>query len=160
MESQEGVGTTVEVLLPASELAAASPPAPAAPSPTGRGRVLVMDDEAVIRRGVSRMLHRVGFDVECVESGAEAVETYRKALRAGQRFDAVLLDLTVPDGLGGEHCFARLRELDPDVRAIVSSGYSEDPVMADYQRHGFHGVARKPYTLEELVDALNDAMGD
>ncbi|HEX7118074.1 MAG TPA: PAS domain S-box protein [Longimicrobiales bacterium] len=149
--SEPGVGATFEVLLPALEDAG---PAPAAnPPPAGpprSGRVLVMDDDTVVLSVVRRMLERIGYDVETAADGEAAVARYREAMAAGSPFDVVLMDLTVPGGMGGRDAIRHLLEIDPDVRAIVSSGYSNDPVMAEYRAHGFRGVIAKPYDLGEL----------
>ncbi len=160
VDSRLGVGTTVEVYLPAPERKTAPPQEAAPERPTRHGKVLLMDDEDMIRRGARLMLQEIGYQVECAADGAEAVELYQNARGAGQPFDAVVLDLTVPAGMGGEECLRQLREIDPGVRAVVSSGYSDDPIMAAYEQHGFRAVASKPYTLEELIRALDEAMED
>ena len=160
VDSQPGAGSVFEVFLPASGRAAPAPPPTSAAVPVGHGRILLMDDEAMILRGAGLMLEKVGYTVQRACDGAEAAALYAAALEGGQRFDAVVLDLTVPAGMGGRECLTKLRQLDPDVRAIVSSGYSEAPIMAAFRDHGFRGVVRKPYTLEELVEALHDAMRD
>ncbi len=121
-------------------------------------RILVMDDEPLVCRAVRRILARVGHEVVVAAHGEEAIESYSKALDAGQPFDLVLLDLTVPGGLGGEETLARLRQLDASVRAIVSSGYAEDPIIANYRDYGFVGAARKPYSSVTLYDAVAGAM--
>ena len=119
-----------------------------------------MDDDDLERRGAGRMLEVIGYEVESGEEGAQAVEAYRRAAEAGRAFDVVVLDLTVPGGMGGLECIAKLLEIDPGVLAIVSSGYSEDPIMAQFRDHGFRGVVPKPYTMEELSDALRRALGE
>jgi PAS domain S-box-containing protein len=156
IESQPGAGTTIEVYLPASETSAPPPPT-RTPRQVRRGRLLVMDDDAIIRRGVQMLLQSVGYQVECAADGAEALQAYQTARAEGRPFDAVLLDLTVPAGMGGEECLRRLLETDPATRGIVSSGYAEDSVMADFRQHGFRAVVPKPYTLEELLRALDEA---
>jgi CheY-like chemotaxis protein len=156
--SQLNEGTTVEFILPASPECASCPPAEPAAAANGQGHILVMDDEAVIRNGASRLLPALGYTVTCAADGAEAVEQYEAALTNGSPFDAVVLDLTVPGGMGGEECMKRLRAIDPNVKAIVASGYSLDPAIADHRSYGFLDVVRKPYSPAELAAALRQAM--
>ena len=125
----------------------------------GSGKVLLMDDDKAVREAVAPTLAAMGYGVTCVSGGDEAVERYRKALAEGDGFDVVITDLTVRGGLGGLECLRQLTELDPDVVAVVSSGYSGNPVMADYAGYGFRGVLCKPYTSRELADALEKALG-
>jgi CheY-like chemotaxis protein len=121
-------------------------------------RILFMDDEETIRRGMSEVLSRLGHTVSVASDGDEAVGLYQQALAAGHRFDLVILDLTVPGGVGGHEAAARMKQMDPAVRAIASSGYSNNPVMARSHEHGFIGVLPKPYTPSELLAAITDAM--
>ena len=160
VDSEPGVGTTFEVFLPASQRAVPPTRKKRRAVAARRGRLLLMDDDDLVRRGAGRMLEVIGYEVESVEEGAQAVEAYRRAAEAGRAFDVVVLDLTVPGGMGGLECIAKLLEIDPGVLAIVSSGYSEDPIMAQFRDHGFHGVVPKPYTMEELSDALRRALGE
>jgi signal transduction histidine kinase len=154
VHSISGQGATFTVLLPAAEQVD-EPEHTAAPvSPSGSGRVLVMDDEVMILTLTRAILGHMGYQVAVAEHGEAAIRAYEEAMAGGARFDAVILDLTIPGGLGGLETIARLRALDPTVRAIVSSGYSEDPVMAHYAAYGFAGVAMKPYTAEYLGDVL------
>lgn len=121
-------------------------------------RVLVMDDEEVIREVAGRMLERLGYEVEFASSGEEAVEVYREAFQSGDGFNAVIMDLTVPGGMGGKEAIDELLKIDPDVKAIVSSGYFNDPVMANFKEYGFSGVVPKPYNTEELEDVLRKVL--
>jgi PAS domain S-box-containing protein len=159
VESDLGVGTRFDVFLRASDRDITPKRPTPAEEPTGHGRVLLMDDEGMIRRGASRMLEEVGFQVVTACDGNEAVALCHQAMESGQPFDAVVLDLTVPAGMGGADCIHALKQIDPDVRAIVSSGYFTDPVVAEPGKYGFKGVVRKPYTLEGMVDVLNDVIG-
>ena len=118
------------------------------------GRVLVMDDEELIRMLASRMLSGFGYEVECAQDGREAIAKYSEALDAGKRFDVVILDLTIRAGMGGFETLQELRILDPEVKAIVSSGYSSNPVMAEFEAHGVAGVVPKPYRTRDLVGAV------
>jgi signal transduction histidine kinase/ActR/RegA family two-component response regulator len=156
--SHEGVGSEFAVLLPAAD-AGPCLGAERGVAPRGRGRVLVMDDEELVRRTARRMLEHLGYACELASDGAEAVAAYRSARLACRPFDAVIMDLTVPGGLGGKDALRELLALDPQVKAIVSSGYSEEPIMADYRRHGFCGIVMKPYAVEELAQALHAVVG-
>jgi PAS domain S-box-containing protein len=150
-----GGGAVFGVYLPAApERASVAAPPPAPRADGRRPRVLVMDDEEMVRNLVARLLRASGYEVVGAADGHQAVEIYREALRAGERFSAVIMDLTIPGGMGGREAIARLRELDPDVRAVVSSGYSNDPIMASHAEYGFRGVLTKPYVLAELRETL------
>ena len=155
--SVAGTGSIFTILLPAcvcvQELLG-SPVPPEPPPSSGTGRVLVMDDDEPVRRVAGRMLERLGYEVELAVDGEEAVAAYKRALSEGRRFDAVILDLTVPGGVGGERALLELRALDPDVNALVSSGYATDPVIAHHDEYGFRGVVTKPYSTEQMGAAL------
>jgi two-component system, cell cycle sensor histidine kinase and response regulator CckA len=120
----------------------------------GHGRILVMDDEETIRQVAGRLLHYLGYDVNCAEDGAEAIKMYLEGMDEGRPYDIVIIDLTIPGGMGGKEAIQKLRELDPNVKAIVSSGYSSDPIMAQYKDFGFSAVVTKPYDLAELGDTV------
>ncbi len=122
-------------------------------------RILLMDDEAVIREVVSEMLEMLGYEVVAVVDGEAMLETYRAALRDGIKFNAVLMDLSIPGGMGGREAIKHLREIDSEVFAIVSSGYSQDPVMANFEDYGFDAMVSKPYKVESLVAVLGDKLG-
>jgi CheY-like chemotaxis protein len=156
VHSKPGAGATFTIHLPARpDLAAATEPAVERPC-RGHGRILVMDDEESVRAMLGKMLVSLGFEACFATEGEEALRRYREALAVGRGFDAVILDLTVPGGLGGQETLQRLRESDPGVVALVSSGYSTDPVMAEYAAFGFRGVLTKPYTVAQLSEALRD----
>ncbi|HXG64056.1 MAG TPA: ATP-binding protein, partial [Blastocatellia bacterium] len=160
VESRPGQGTAFYVYLPASQTQAA-PIAQAQGTPrAGKGRVLVMDDEETIRNLAGRILAHLGYEAGLAENGEEAIEMYRQAKRSGRPFDVVIMDLTIPGGMGGKEAIRRLLEIDPGVKAIVSSGYSNDPVMADFRRYGFKGVVTKPYRIADLGEALHDLMAE
>ncbi len=156
IRSSPGQGATFLVYLPSSRRRTARRPAPETPGPLPANplRVLLMDDEPAVREVVARMLEQLGHAVECAAEGEEALALYRRAREECRPFDAVILDLTIPGGMGGAEALRRLRELDPAVQAIVSSGYSTDPVLAEYRRHGFREVLVKPFRLQELVRAI------
>lgn len=125
----------------------------------GEGRVLLMDDEAIIRDLALRLFTILGYEVETAADGKEAVEKYREARIAGRPFGVVILDLTVKGGMGGEEALKRLKAIDPEVKAIVSSGYSIDSVMSDYKAAGFSGMIAKPYSLPKISRVLRTQIG-
>jgi PAS domain S-box-containing protein len=155
VESESGVGTTFTIFLAASDRALEVSVPAGEVSIAGKGRVLLMDDEDVVVAVGSEMLMELGYDVAIALDGAAAIEKFAKAREAGKPFDAVLLDLTIPGGMGGKDAIGFLRELDPSVWAIVSSGYSNDPVMAEFTDYGFNAVVSKPYKVAELGRALH-----
>lgn len=118
----------------------------------GQGNVLIMDDEEPILKMSSRLLNKMGYKTTLVSNGWQAVETYKKALAKNERFEIVILDLTIPGGMGGKQTMAELLKLDPTVKAIVSSGYSNDPVMANYKAYGFSDILPKPYGKNHLAE--------
>jgi len=159
VESEPGHGTTFQIFLPASaEPVPSREPAKTDPSISG-GRILIMDDEAAVLKVASSMLEIMGYKCAVASNGSDAVSLYRQAKNAGRPFDAVILDLTVPGGMGGRETLQQLKEIDPDVRSIVSSGYANDPIMADSADYGFMGVVEKPYDMRQLGDALRKLLG-
>jgi PAS domain S-box-containing protein len=156
-DSKEGEGTTLSVFLPALHERGAAVSEEKAEPQAGRpgARILVMDDEELVRGVVEKILVSLGYDVITAKDGAEAIERYREAREQGRPFDAVILDLTVAGGLGGREAVAALRRMDPKARVIVSSGYSTDPVLANYQEYGFNGAIIKPFGVKELSRSLN-----
>lgn len=117
---------------------------------SGRGRVLVMDDEDIVIQVAGEMLKALGYEVESAIDGIGAIKKYKDAKEKGKPFNAVIMDLTIPGGMGGKEAIVRLKEIDPDVRAIVASGYSNDPVISDSRGFGFSGSLTKPFRIEEL----------
>ena len=168
VESEIGVGTAFHIYLPAAAPKPASTPGEKAGTATAktteiavgsRGRILFMDDEAVLQELVGAMIEYLGYEVACVGDGEQALTRFQQARTAGTPFDAVIVDLTVPGGMGGYETVQRLRALDPNVRAIVSSGYSNDPIIANYRSHGFTGAIAKPYQMAELGKVLEEVTG-
>ncbi|MGC9323245.1 MAG: response regulator [Desulfomonilia bacterium] len=123
-----------------------------------KGRILVMDDEELVRDVVSSMLEFLDFEVDMATDGTEAIEKFSQAKQAGTGYDAVIMDLTIPGGMGGKEAIEELLRIDRNIQAIVSSGYSNDPVMSDYAEYGFSGVVKKPFKLEELRDVLESVL--
>jgi CheY-like chemotaxis protein len=159
VESEPGRGTLFRLWLPAAgRPAAAADPDGSGAHPDRRARVLFMDDEEPIRGMAAVFMQRLGYDCEMAADGAEAVRKYREALEAGHRFEAVIMDLTVPGGMGGREAMEHLQRLDPEVRAMVTSGYSRDPVMANHRAHGFRTVLPKPYGLDQLRRTLGELL--
>jgi len=156
IDSSPGAGATVNIYLPAEPLEGEGQGAvdadPVAP-PSIR-RVLVMDDEEMLRKLSLRMLKRLGYAAESVENGAGAIDAYQKQKDLGKPFDMVILDLTNKGGMGGKQTIRELLKIDPHVKAIVSSGYFSDPVIADFRAYGFRGTIPKPYRQEDLKEAL------
>jgi PAS domain S-box-containing protein len=158
-ESEPGRGTTFRVWLPAHAAPAASPAPGAANSRSPfRARVLFMDDEAPIRTMATIFMERIGYDCDVAADGAEAVRKYEEAMAAGRKYEVVIMDLTVPGGMGGREAMERLLTIDPGVCAVVSSGYSRDPVLANYRSYGFHAILPKPYGLEQLTKIMNSVL--
>jgi two-component system, cell cycle sensor histidine kinase and response regulator CckA len=131
------VGTTFYIYLSAVEQQATPQPAEDRELLVGTGKILVMDDEEMVREVIGRMLASLGYEAEFARDGGEAIEMFVLAQGSGQAFAGVILDLTVPGAMGGKETMARLLEIDPQVKAVVSSGYSDDPIMADFQKYGF-----------------------
>jgi PAS domain S-box-containing protein len=156
-------GTTVTILLPAAvtlpeqKKAAVSVPVPGKgiePHVVKRRKILVMDDEGMVREIAREMLEFLEYETVSAEDGEEALELYQSAMKSGSPVEVVILDLVVPTGMGGKECIQKLQEIDPNVKAVVSSGYSDDPVVANYQDYGFRGVLPKPYKINELSEIL------
>lgn len=150
-------GTVVVVYLPAAAGAPRIESLPPEATPVTTGRILVMDDEPGIRDVLRLALGRAGYQIDVARDGEEALALYSEALDAGNTYQAVILDLTIRGGMGGREAIDRFLELDPGVRAIVSSGYSRDPVLSDFAAHGFAASLVKPYTVSELTRVIAEA---
>ncbi|MDQ7784054.1 MAG: ATP-binding protein [Desulfomonilaceae bacterium] len=155
VRSKVGEGSTFSLYLPASEATVdCETRRKRSPEPAS-ARVLLMDDDVIIREMSCEMLTVLGYDVVVCQDGEEAVAAYAKARETGKPFDVVIMDLTVPGGMGGTEALKKLSAIDPKVKAVVSSGYSNDPVMADFTRYGFTAVLPKPYGAEDLGSLLD-----
>ena len=164
VQSQPGLGTTFRLWIPAAAGPVERQPDSAAAStallPEGLAgkRILLMDDEETIRRLGEKMLQRMNCELRLTTHGEECILAYRTAQEAGTPFDLVILDLTVPGGMGGKEAIVELRKLNPNVRAIVSSGYSTDPVLANFRQYGFRAMVPKPYDVAVLAHAIKDVL--
>jgi PAS domain S-box-containing protein len=158
VNSKLGSGTTFYVYLPATTKketkSSNSPKEKPGNNHKKEGKILLMDDEKIVRKALKKILEKLGYMVEPVTEGKEALIKYEEHLKTEQPFDAVILDLTVPGGMGGKETIKKLLEIDPNVKALVSSGYSNDPVMAKYKDYGFKGIIIKPYDADALSEAI------
>ncbi len=161
--SLPGKGSTFTVYLPACE---EPPPLPIDIKPalsehsllSPPAKVMLLDDEEVIRTVIPRWLHKWGYSVETAQNGHQAIDLYKQSLQAGTPFDVIILDLTIPGGIGGQEVVKAILALDPNANAIASSGYSESPIMSQFKKYGFKGVIAKPYTQDELRVTLERAL--
>ncbi|HEX3020443.1 MAG TPA: ATP-binding protein [Chitinispirillaceae bacterium] len=151
-------GTSFHVLLPASSKAVVQNDKCDFIPVINSGKILLMDDETVILSVTKELLCHLGYTVEIATDGETAINLYKDALLNKQKFDALILDLTIPAGMGGKETLLKLLEIDPEVKALVSSGYSNDPIMADYKNYGFKGVITKPYNIKELSISLQQVL--
>jgi CheY-like chemotaxis protein len=156
VDSIPGQGTTFHLYLPAVEDAAIQDRIEAVAPQARSCKILVMDDEDMLLAVASRMLGLLGHRAETARDGRDALELYQRARNTEQPFNGVILDLTIPGGMGGRETLSRLRELDPGVKAIVSSGYASGTVMSDFRSYGFSGVLSKPYSLKDLIRVLGE----
>ena len=158
VESEMGKGTTFRIYMPASHEELVESEDREARLKKGSGKILVMDDDEAIREVTEKILMELGYEVGSASDGAETIALYRDAAQSGHPFDAVIMDLTIPGGMGGKEAIQQLLRIDPKVSAIVSSGYSNDPIMSEYEKYGFRGVATKPYRIEKLSWVLHDVL--
>ena len=158
VQSEVGVGTTFTVYLPASEKEPGHDETDSENPLGGSGKILVVDDDDAVRRSAVKALERLGYRVESARDGAEGVVIYEKAFKGSRPFDAVIMDLTIPGGMGGKEGVRRLKRIDPAARVIVSSGYSGNPVISEFEEHGFSAVVAKPYKIGTLGRILCDVI--
>jgi CheY-like chemotaxis protein len=154
VQSEVDVGTTFDFYLPAIEVPMPMETKTDRELARGTGRILLMDDEELIHSSVGRMLRELGYEVESVYDGQAALQAYRAAMDGGKSFDIVIMDLTIPGAMGGKETIGKLRQLDPQARALVSSGYANDPIMAYYEEYGFAGSITKPVNMRNLASTL------
>jgi PAS domain S-box-containing protein len=160
VESEMGVGTTFTIYLPATSKEIVQEREKAIERVAGRERILVMDDEELVRDVAGEMLKLLECEPAFASDGSEAIRLYKEAMESGEPYDVVIMDLTIPGGMGGKEAIKKLLEIDPAAKALVSSGYANDPVMAEYKKYGFKGVIRKPYKIEEIKRAINELLGE
>ncbi len=158
VDSSPGSGTAFYLYLPAVSDAVEDAMKSSSLCMRGEGRILLMDDDRSLRDTISRTLGQMGYEVEIASDGNEAVEKYKKYAGNGKPFDVVILDLTVAEGMGGKETIQKLLKIDPGVRAIVSSGYSDDALMSDFRKYGFIGVISKPYDIKDLHSLLSSVI--
>ncbi|HEX8949765.1 MAG TPA: PAS domain S-box protein [Dissulfurispiraceae bacterium] len=156
--SEPGAGSAFTLYLPASEKQSVEKKPERGGLHTGEGRILLMDDEEMIRETAGAMLRMLGYDVEFAVNGEEAIGKFISAREAKRPFHSVIMDLTVPGGMGGKETMRELFEIDPAIRAVASSGYSNDPIMAGFREYGFSAIIVKPYTVGELGEVLRKVL--
>ena len=159
VKSDIGKGTEMILYLPASTLQNPPQKKEVEVLQNGNGRILVMDDEEMLRDLANQFLSHLGYQVDTVADGEAAVESYTKALQLGKPYSLVIMDLTIPGGMGGKETIEQLTQIDADVKAIVSSGYSNDPVLAKFKEYGFKAVLAKPYKIESLSTTIASVLG-
>ena len=123
-----------------------------------KGRILLMDDEDIVRDIAGVMIRSLGHEVELAEDGEEAIAKYRESMKTGRQFDIVIMDLTVRGGMGGEEAIKELLQIDPDIKAIVSSGYTDSSAISEYKTIGFKACLTKPYDIDSLNRTLNSLL--
>jgi len=159
VQSEQGIGTRFNFYLPAFPEQTILPSASDREAATsGEGRILVMDDEEPIRDIILASLGKLGYEVVSSQDGQEAIQIYSQYKSSGKPFDAVILDLTIPGGMGGAEVIVQLRAIDSNVKAICASGYSNDPIMANCSEYGFDKALAKPYRIGDLSEVLADLM--
>ena len=158
VNSEAGKGTEVIIYLPAYDVEIPLEKVGAEFAMSEGLKLLFMDDETRLREIVSKLLRLSGYKVAEAADGSEAIKQFEEAMNSGEPFDAVVLDLTIPGGMGGKETIEKLLELDSSVKAIVASGYSNDPVLANFRAYGFSGSLQKPYMVEDLIDKLNEIL--
>jgi len=156
VKSEFGEGTTFNVFLPASEKKVISEHKEKEILYKGKGKILIMDDEEEILELIGAILETLGYESYFAMNGKQAIKKYEEKMNSNNPFDAVILDLTIPGGMGGKETIKRLLKIDPSVKAIVSSGYSNDPVISDFIDFGFKAAIRKPFKIEKLSKVLNE----
>jgi len=155
IDSELGKGTTLTLYLPASE----SKQSIMEQSKKLRSaKVLIMDDNETLIKVTTIMLKRAGYSVDVAYDGKQAIKIYKQALNNGNKFDVVIMDLIIPNGIGGQEAVKSILEIDPKARVIISSGYSDKPVMENYSDYGFKGVLAKPYTMKRLQDIMTQIL--
>ncbi len=160
IDSEVDIGTTCSIYLPAIHGVITTAEVTGEELQSGVGTILVMDDEDFIREIASQMLKKLGFTIMPAKDGEEALQLYRQAHESGRSINVVILDLTIPGGMGGKETIKKLLEIDKNVKVIVASGYSNDPVMSNYSHYGFRAAVKKPYRIQELGKAIQSVLNE
>ena len=158
VESKVGIGTTFTIYLPVSKSAVVQRSETQTQVIKGNGRILLMDDEAVIRDVAREVLEFLGYEASLAKDGESMLEIFKRANAEGKPFDVVILDLTIPGGPGGKEVVKELTKNDPAIKVIAASGYSNDPVMANYKAYGFNGILPKPFTIKDVGFVLKKVL--
>jgi PAS domain S-box-containing protein len=158
-DSKPGSGAVFTLHFPAASNADITAEKKKAPITTGSGKVLIMEDDPPLAKVLKRILERLGYGSDIVSDGQAALDAYRREMTAGKPYDAVIMDLTIAGGMGGEETIGKLKALDPEAKAIVSSGYANNPIISDYAASGFSAALCKPYNMEQVSEALRRALG-
>jgi DNA-binding NtrC family response regulator len=159
VKSEAGVGTAVDIYLPASSQTSDAPDPQQTPETAhGLARILVLEDDEMMLDCTKIMGRRIGYEVLGAKNGEEAIQMYLEAFQQRKPFDLVILDLTIKGGMGGKETVSILRKIDPTMKAVVSSGYSQDPVMSLFAEYGFDGALAKPYTMRQLEEVLHQVL--
>jgi PAS domain S-box-containing protein len=158
VDSTVGVGTTFSIYIPSTGKAVEKAVEQASPAEDSCGRILILDDERAIGEVTCDLLQHFGYQTRYVTDGADAIRDYAAALESEEKFDVVIMDLTIPGGLGGKEAVTEILRIDPAARVIVSSGYSNDPVLSDYRKYGFSGYLVKPYETHHLVSLIRKVL--
>ena len=158
VESGLGKGTIFYMYLPASSMKILKESAEKDFQVVGTGKILFLDDDEEILEIAEAMLKKIGYSVDFCKDGSVVIELYKKARESGEPYDVVILDLTIPGGMSGKEAVKELIEIDPQVKAIASSGYSNSQIMSHYKKYGFSGVIAKPYRVEDLDELLQDLL--
>jgi CheY-like chemotaxis protein len=156
VDSELGKGTIFKIYLPASDKSVEKNNKTTVKNFKANGKILVMDDEEVVRQIAAKMLKKIGFKVDFAYDGNETIKMFKNSKKLNQPYSLILMDLTIAGGMGGKETIKKLIKIDPEVKAIVSSGYSNDPIMSNYSRFGFKGVIAKPYKYDELSRILQE----
>jgi DNA-binding NtrC family response regulator len=152
------VGTTFHVYLPAAERSSRTTEKERVRTFRGEGKILLIDDEDMVRKSVGEGLKRMGYEIECAEDGAEGIRLYKKAMEEKHPFHVVIMDLTIPGGMGGKEAVGKFKEIDRNAKIIASSGYCDDPVMSKFEEYGFISVIAKPFRLQALGEILHNVI--
>ncbi len=157
-ESEVGVGTTFTIYLKASNSVLQNKKSATKATVTGTGRILIMDDDKLIQDVFHKTLSKLGYETVCVANGNLAIEEYTQAIEQNKPYDIVIMDLTVPGEMGGKEAIGILKEQFPEIKSVVSSGYSNDPVVGNFEQYGFVGYIKKPFQIQELSNLITSIL--